>query len=221
MKSKRVGVLLSGCGVYDGAEIHEAVLTLLHLDRFGAEATCFAPDVALEVIDHVKGTPAGERRNVLVESARIARGKIADVASARAVDLDALVLPGGFGAAKNLSDFATAGDKAAAHAEVARLIREMHAAKKPMGFWCIAPAVAAAVLRDTGVRLTIGTDPDTAAALERMGASHEDQTVDGITVDREHRIVTTPCYMLAGRIAEVDQGIRHAVSALLELASVD
>src|SRR4029079_10753369 len=144
----RVGVVLAGCGCKDGAEIRESVLALLAIDRAGGEARCFAPDVAqASVVDHLRGKPVpGEPRNVRVEAARIARGKIEDVKNARAKDLDALVMPGGFGAAKNLSNFAEKGHAADVHPEVARLLKEMHAAKKPIGAICIAPALVARVL---------------------------------------------------------------------------
>lgn len=219
MSKKRVGVILSGCGFMDGAEIHEAVMTLLALDRADAEIKCFAPDTdQMDVVDHLAGKPVEEKRNVLRESARIARGDIVDVAQAKAADLDALVLPGGFGAAKNLSDFARSGDQAKVHPEVSRVVREMHDAGKPLGFWCIAPAVAAAIFRDAGIKMTIGNDAGTAAALEKMGARHENQPVDGITVDAEHKVVTTPCYMLATRVREIEAGVSRAVSAVLEMA---
>ncbi|MGH7152240.1 MAG: isoprenoid biosynthesis glyoxalase ElbB, partial [Planctomycetota bacterium] len=144
----RIGVLLSGCGVLDGSEIHEAVLTLLSLDRAGAEALCMAPDVAQrEVVNHLTGAPvAGENRNCLAEAARIARGNIRDLASVKAEELDGLILPGGYGAAKNLSDFAAAGEGARAHPEVARLVLEVAKAGKPIGAICIAPATVAAIL---------------------------------------------------------------------------
>src|SRR6185436_17907915 len=170
--AKKVGVLLSGCGVQDGAEIHEAVCAMLALDRAGAEIVCLAPNrEQASVVDHLKGRPVGEKRNVLVESARIARGQIRDVAGVRPADLDAIILPGGFGAAKNLSTFADAGEKAQADPAVAALLRGMHEAKKPIGALCIAPAVLAAALgRDVHPELTIGDDPGTAKKLEGMGA---------------------------------------------------
>jgi enhancing lycopene biosynthesis protein 2 len=217
---KRIGVVLAGCGVYDGSEIHEAVVTLLALDRRGAEAVCCAPDVAqMHVVNHLTGEPTpGESRNVLVESARIARGKVQDVAHVRASDLDGLVLPGGFGAAKNLCDFAVKGKDCAVHPEVARLVREVHAAGKPVAAICIAPALLARVLGSEAPQLTIGTDPGTAAALEAMGARHVACPVRETVVDRERRLVTTPAYMLAGRISEAADGIDSAIGALLEMA---
>jgi enhancing lycopene biosynthesis protein 2 len=220
-EAMRVGVLLSGCGFLDGAEIHESVLTLLALDRAGAAVQCYAPDMPqVGVVDHRLRQPVGERRNVLAEAARIARGRIRDVAEARAADLDALVLPGGFGAAKNLCNFASAGAEARVEKNVARLLIEMHEARKPIGAWCIAPAVLAAALRGQRARveLTIGNDAETAAALESMGAKHVDCPVDEARVDRENRIVTTPAYMYDARIADVAQGIDKAVTALLALA---
>ena len=160
MKPK-VGVVLSGCGVYDGAEIHESVLTLLALDRAGAEAVCLAPDVAQRhVVNHLTGQPAeGETRNVLVEAARIARGKVRSLAGFDAGTLDALVLPGGFGAAKNLCDFAFRGADCEVHPEVARVVRAVHAAGKPVGAVCIAPVILARLLGAESPQLTIGPTP--------------------------------------------------------------
>lgn len=216
----RVGVVLSGCGVFDGSEIHEAVLTLLALDRAGAEVVCMAPDVPLRVIDHLKGEETGETRNVLVESARISRGAIRDVKDVRIDELDALVLPGGFGAAKNLCDFAAKGAGATANADVVRLLREAHAAKKPIGAACIAPATVAAAFQGTDVHatLTIGDDADTARNLEGLGARHVDCPVREFRVDEANRLVTTPAYMLAGRITEAADGIERMVAEVLRLA---
>jgi enhancing lycopene biosynthesis protein 2 len=218
--AKRVGVLLSGCGVQDGSEIHEAVCTMLALDRAGAEIVCLAPDrEQAAVVDHLGGTPAAERRNVLAESARIARGRIRDVAAVRPADLDALILPGGFGAAKNLSTFADDGPRAKVDPGVAALLRGMHAAGKPIGALCIAPAVVAAVLgREANPELTIGTDAGTGQALEAMGARHTPAPVTDVVVDRRNRIVTTACYMLATRISQVMDGAEKVVRAVLELA---
>ena len=160
----KVGVLLSGCGFLDGAEIHESVLTLLALDRAGAEIICMAPNIdQYHVIDHLTQEVADEKRNVLVESARIARGEIKDLKDVTSSDLDALILPGGFGAAKNLSDFAIKGTDATVNSEVKRILEEMVAAKKPVGAICIAPATLTKALSDINPEVTIGTDPATAA----------------------------------------------------------
>jgi enhancing lycopene biosynthesis protein 2 len=216
----RVGVILSGCGFKDGAEIHESVLTLLALDRAGAEAVCFAPDIdQAQVIDHRTDEAMAEKRNVLRESARIARGAITDVADANADQLDALILPGGFGAALNLSDFAVKGPDATVDAGVARLVSAMHEAKKPIGAICIAPAVIARVLgKDGQPTLTIGNDAGTAEALEACGAHHEACPVESFVVDSEQRIVSTPAYMLGPTIKHVAEGIERCVSAVLEMA---
>jgi len=214
----KVGVVLSGCGFLDGSEIHEAVLTLLALDRAGATAICLAPNIEQKsVVDHRSGNPTESVRNVLEESARIARGKVQDIAKAKANDFDALVLPGGYGAAKNLCDFAAAGAKAKVQPGVQRLVREMHAAKKPIGAWCIAPAVIAAVLKESKPKLTIGDDPGTAKALESMGARHVVCPVSEMRVDEENRIVTTPAYMYDAKVGEVASGIEKAVAELLRL----
>ena len=220
MVEPRVGVLLAGCGVYDGAEIHEAVLTLLALDRAGARAVCMAPNSPqLHVIDHFTGEVARESRNVLVESARIARGNIRDVALVTADDLDALVLPGGFGAAKNLCDFAVKGAACAVLPDVARLVREVHTQGKPIGAMCIAPALLAGVLGDEHPNLTIGTDEATAAAGGKLGATRVACRPARIVVDHRHRIVTTPAYMLAGGIAETAVGIEKLVAEVLAMVA--
>lgn len=219
--AKRVGVILSGCGVYDGSEIHEAVITLLAIDRAGAEAVCMAPDIQqMHVINHLAGEPAaGEMRNVLVESARIARGNIKNLATVKAGDIDALILPGGFGAAKNLCDFAVKGPDCSVNADVARLIKEMYAAKKPIAAVCIAPAVLSQVLGKEKVahQLTIGTDEGTAAALNKMGSKHIDCPVREFVIDRENKLVSSPAYMLAGRISEAAEGIEKTVKVLIDL----
>ncbi|MBR9982812.1 MAG: isoprenoid biosynthesis glyoxalase ElbB [Desulfatitalea sp.] len=217
--AKKIGVLLAGCGVFDGSEIHEAVLTLLYLDQAGAEVICMAPNVAqLHVIDHTQQTQMEEKRNVLVESARIARGDILDLATVKAEQLDALIIPGGFGAAKNLSDFAVKGPDAVVHPEVQRLLDEMVAAKKPIGALCIAPATVARALGGLHPELTIGKDVGTAAAIETMGGKHVACPVDGIHVDAAHKIVTTPAYMLGPGIKDVAKGIEKLVKKVIELA---
>lgn len=216
--AKKVGVILSGCGVYDGSEINETVITLLAIDRAGAEAICMAPNVEqMHVINHLAGEPAeGETRNVLVESARIARGNIKDIAEVSVNDFDALILPGGFGAAKNLCNFAVKGPDCDVNPEVARLVKETVAAKKPLAAVCIAPALLAKVLGPiNSPALTIGTDADTAAAVNAMGAKHVDCPVREAVVDKENKIVTSPAYMLAGSISEAADGIEKTVAELL------
>lgn len=217
---KKVGVILSGCGVMDGSEIHEAVLAMLALDRAGAEIVCLAPQKdQAGVVNHLSNTPQGEKRNVLVESARIARGRVKDVATVRAQDLDAVILPGGYGAAKNLSSFADEGPAAKVDPGVEKLLRDLHAAKKPIGALCIAPAVVAAVLgRSAQPELTIGTDEGTGKALEAMGARHVRTPVTDIVVDRKNKIVTNACYMLATSISQVADGAEKVVKAVLEMA---
>jgi enhancing lycopene biosynthesis protein 2 len=214
---KKIGVILSGCGVFDGSEIHESVLTLLALEKAGAQAICMAPDKEqLHVINHLTGEEAPESRNVLVEAARIARGEIKDLATVSADELDALVLPGGFGAAKNLSRFAVDGPEAAVDPEVRRLVEAMFVQKKPIGFICIAPAVGAQILGGSGVEVTIGNDPATAGAIESCGARHVDCGVTEIHMDTERKIVSTPAYMLGQNILEVSKGIEKMVQTLVE-----
>jgi enhancing lycopene biosynthesis protein 2 len=214
--SKKVAVILSGCGVYDGAEIHESVITLLRLDQRGAEVQCFAPNVPqLHVVDHYSGDEMDETRNVLVESARIARGKIKDVKELRAAEFDALILPGGFGVAKNLADFAS-GANCSVQPDVLAACKAFVDAGKPVGLMCIAPALAAKIF-GAGVVCTIGSDHDTAAALTQMGAEHQECEVSDIIEDEQRKLVTTPAYMLAQSIAEAASGINKLVDRVLEL----
>lgn len=215
---KKIGVVLSGCGVYDGSEIHEAVFTLLAIDRNGAEAVCMAPNKEFPEVNHLTGAPTGAKRNALMESARIARGKIRCLKEVKAADLDAIVFPGGFGAAKNLCNFAEKGAKAEVHPEVARLLKEMAAAKKPICAICIAPTLVAATLgRDYSPKVTIGNDAETAAAVNATGSCHQECPVTEFIVDKENRIVSTPAYMLAERISEAADGIERAIRATIEL----
>jgi enhancing lycopene biosynthesis protein 2 len=217
---KRVGVVLSGCGFLDGAEIHEATCTLLSLDRRGAKLVAMAPDVEqLHVVDHVKKEPAGgQTRRVLQEAARIVRGDIRELSQVSANDLDALVFPGGYGAAKNLCSFAVDGRNMRVLPAVERLARDVRQAGKPSGYICIAPVIAARLFGGEGVKLTIGNDRETAAALESWGARHVDCKVEEIAVDERLKIVSTPAYMLGPWIAPVAAGIDRLVSAVLEMA---
>ena len=216
----KIGVILSGCGVYDGSEIHEAVITLLAIDRAGAEAVCMAPDMEQGVVNHLTGEAVeGKTRNVLEESARITRGNIANIATVQATDIDALVLPGGFGAAKNLCDFAVKGTDCDVQPDVARLVRDVVAAKKPLAAICIAPALVSKVLGSDRLahQLTIGTDEGTAQALTTMGTEHINCPVRDFIVDKENKIISSPAYMLAENISEAAEGIEKTIKALLKL----
>ncbi|KAB0509092.1 isoprenoid biosynthesis glyoxalase ElbB [Pseudomonas moorei] len=215
--SKKVAVILSGCGVYDGAEIYESVITLLRLDQRGAQVQCFAPDIAqLHVINHLTGEEMPESRNVLVESARIARGEVKDIREASVEDFDALIVPGGFGSAKNLSNFAVEGTGCTVQPDVLALTEAFAEAGKPVGLICISPALAAKIY-GPGVTCTIGNDADTAAALNKMGATHKECAVSEIVEDKARKLVTTPAYMLAQSISEAASGINKLVDRVLEL----
>lgn len=215
---KKVAVILSGCGVFDGTEIHEAVISLLALARQGATYQCFAPDVPqLHVINHLTGTVSeGESRNVLVEAARLCRGQIRDVAELDGADFDALLLPGGFGAAKNLCDFAVKGAQCQIQPDVLKACRSFANARKPAAYICISPAMIPLVY-GAGTLATIGNDPDTATAMETMGASHLDCPVNECVVDEERRVISTPAYMLANNIVDAADGIEKTVKQLLAM----
>ena len=217
MTQKKVAVILSGCGVYDGAEIHESVITLLRLDQRGAKVQCFAPNIAQHhVINHLTGEEMPESRNVLVESARIARGDIKDISEANVEEFDALIVPGGFGAAKNLSNFAFKGTECAVQPEVLALAEAFAEAAKPIGLMCISPAIAAKIY-GPGVICTIGKDADTAAAISKMGGEHKECDVSEIVEDTARKLVSTPAYMLANSISEAASGINKMVDRVLEL----
>lgn len=216
---KKIGVLLSGCGFLDGSEIHETVLTLLAIDRAGAEAHCIAPNMTQhEVVNHYSGeVMAGESRNILVESARIARGVITDLEKIDSLNLDALILPGGYGAAKNLSNFNTKKADCEVDKEVEAAIQSFFEAGKPLGFICIAPVIAAKVLGKEHIELTIGNDHECAEAIEAMGASHVECPVWSAVVSKNGKVASTPAYMLGPTISEVAKGIDQLVGELLTL----
>lgn len=218
MTEKKVAVVLSGCGVYDGAEIHESVLTLLALNRQGAVYQCFAPDIDQHhVIDHLNGQEMDEHRNVLVESARIARGDIKPLSEFDAGEFDAIMFPGGFGAAKNLSSFAFEGPDCRVNEDVSSAVKAMAEKRKPIGALCITPAVIARVL--DGAQVTIGQDKDTAAAIEAMGGHHEQTRHGQVTVDEKLNLVTSPCYMLEASIIEIAEDASNMVTEVLRRAS--
>ena len=213
----KIGVVLSGCGVNDGSEIHEAVITMLELDKAGAEMVLMAPNIdQLHVINHATGEEMDDSRNVLIESARISRGNIEDIAGVTSDNLDALIFPGGFGVSKNLSDYAMSGMECSVNPDVLRLSREVHNDQKPIGVICIAPAIMANILAgDT--ELTIGFDEQTAADIDAMGAKHVLCPVDEIVIDKEKKVVSTPAYMEAKSIKEAASGIEKLVAEILSM----
>ena len=216
----RVGVVLSGCGVNDGAEIHESVITMLALDRAGADIVFMAPNIdQLHVINHYTGSEMDESRNVLMESARISRGKIRDMAEVHASDVDALIFPGGFGVAKNLCDYAMVGTDCSVNPDVKRLATDVHKAEKPIGIICIAPAMFAKIMQGTGdsVEMTIGTDEQTSSDINSMGQNHITCSVEDIVIDKKNKVVSTPAYMLDQRISEVAEGIEKLVKEVLAM----
>ena len=213
----KIGIVLSGCGVNDGSEIHEAVITMLELDKAGAEMIVIAPNIdQLHVINHATGEEMDDSRNVLIESARISRGNIEDIAGITSKDLDALIFPGGFGVAKNLSDYAMAGMECSINPDVLRLSREVHNDGKPIGVICIAPAIMAKILAGE-TELTIGFDEQTASDIDAMGAKHVLCPVDEIVVDKEKKVVSTPAYMEAKSIKEAAFGIEKLVAEILKM----
>jgi enhancing lycopene biosynthesis protein 2 len=215
-KKPAFAVILSGCGVYDGAEIHEAVLTLLAIDKAGGQYACFAPDAPQHhVVNHVSGQEMQETRNVLVESARIARGKIQNLKEFDPAKFDAMIFPGGFGAAKNLCSFAFDGPNCKVNPDVEKAVKAMHGAKKPIGALCIAPALMARILGQ--VEVTIGNDAGTAQAIGAMGGKHCATSHGEVVVDKTHRLVTSPCYMLDATISQIALGAENSVKALIGL----
>ncbi len=219
---KTIGVVLSGCGVQDGSEIHEAVATLVALSRRGATAVCFAPDDGqTRVMDHANGQEALESRNMLVEAARIARGEISPLGKADITQLDGVIMPGGFGAALNLSDFGSQGPGMTIRPDLEDFLGRVADAGKPIAALCIAPPILAKLMQNrgvTGAKVTIGTDASTAGAIEALGQTHVNASATDVVVDPDNKLVSNPAYMLASNIAELFEGIDKAVGALLELA---
>jgi len=219
----RIGVLLNGCGHRDGSEIHEAVLTLLGLEEAGAEPVCFAPDLAqAQVLNHQTGAAMPVTRNMLQESARIARGKISPLSNCQISELSGLVIPGGSGTASNLCNFATAGQHMQVIGPVAGLLVEFHAARKPIGAVCISPIVLAKVFGASAPKLTLGSADlsvnPAAAAATTMGAKMEECAANACVVDPENRLVSTPAYMLDAKISEIRQGIAKLCAEVVRLA---
>ncbi len=215
MEKKKFAVVLSGCGVYDGAEIHEATMTMLSILEEGGVYQCFAPDMPqYHVINHLTGEEMNESRNVLIESARIARGDIKPLSEFKASDYDALIFPGGFGAAKNLSTVAFDGAGAKVQPEVENAIKQMLAVHKPIGALCIAPAVVARVIQ--GVEVTIGNDPGTAEAIEKMGSKHVVTTHGQVVHDHKYNVFTTPCYMLDATILDIKEDAGLVVKEMMK-----
>jgi enhancing lycopene biosynthesis protein 2 len=213
---KKVAVILSGCGVYDGSEIHEAMATLLALENHGFETYCFAPDVdQMHVVDHIKGTPMpDEKRNVLTESARIARGKIEALDATKMAEMDALVLPGGYGAAKNLCNYAVAGTEMEINEQVLKAIQSIHDAGKPIVSLCISPVILAKIFNEHEPLLTVGGYGDDAKNVEAMGARHQVTAHEEYVVDKDLKIITTPCYMMDATVGQIFRGVDKAIAQL-------
>ncbi len=215
-KSKKIAVVLAGCGVYDGAEIHESVFALWAIAAAGATYDIYAPDMQQHhVINHLNGQEMSEKRNVLVEAARIARGSILPLSELNASKADTILFPGGFGAAKNLCSFAMDGADCTVNPEVERVVKDFHKAQKPIGAMCISPVFITKILGNTEV--TIGSDKDTASAIETMGGKHVVTTHGEIIVDHSNKLVTTPCYMLDASILQIADGAKNIVAALMKL----
>jgi enhancing lycopene biosynthesis protein 2 len=213
---KNIAVVLSGCGVYDGAEIHESVFTMLAIARNGASYQVFAPDIEqYHVVNHLTGQPVDEKRNVLVEAARIARGDIKPLSEYDPGDFDALMFPGGFGVAKNFSTFAFDGADCTVNPEIEKVILDTNKAGKPIGALCISPVIVAKVL--DGAEVTIGTDEGTIEELEKMGAKHRFTTHGEVVIDHKYKVATTPCYMLDATIDQIATGAENVVKAVIEM----
>ncbi len=216
VKKKEIAVVLAGCGVYDGAEIHEAVLTLLAISKAGAEYQIFAPDIdQYHVVNHITGAEMPEKRNVLIEAARIARGNISPLSELDVHVFDAIVFPGGFGVAKNLCTFAINGVDFSINHEVEQVIKKAHLLGKPIGVMCIAPVLIPKIIG--GVEVTIGSDESTAMAIQKMNGKHTITTHEEVIVDYRHKVVSTPCYMLDARVDQIARGAENLIRELMRL----
>lgn len=217
-KSLHFAVVLSGCGRADGSEIHEAVCTMLCIENMGCSYQCFAPDIEQSaVINHLTGQAMNEKRNVLVEAARIARGNILSLTDFNAADYDAVIFPGGLGAITNWCDFASKGINCSVNTRIREVILECYRRKIVIGALCIAPALIAFVLADKQVHFTLGKYNETAEKLEKLGAVHEETAVTDVCIDRKNRVCSTPAYMLAGNMLEVCQGAQNLIGAVCQI----
>ncbi|MCF6365387.1 MAG: isoprenoid biosynthesis glyoxalase ElbB [Bacteroidales bacterium] len=215
-KLPKIAIILSGNGVYDGAEIHESTMTMYAVVKLGGEYQIFAPDINQHhVINHITGEEMNEKRNVLVEAARIARGNIKPLSELKMKDYDGIMFPGGFGAAKNLSSFAFHGSDCTVLTDVERVITEAVKESKPIGALCISPTVVARVLE--GVRVTIGQDKGTAEAIDTMGGKHVNTNHGEVTVDEDFKVATTPCYMLDATIVDIADGALNVTKAVFDM----
>jgi enhancing lycopene biosynthesis protein 2 len=218
----KIGVVLSGCGVFDGAEIHESVLSLYFLDQGNHDVVILAPNmIQHHVINHLNGEEMQEERNVRVESARIARGPVLDLGDANPKDYDAIILPGGFGAAKNLCNFALVGADGEVQKDLKRFLIGFHQLGRPIGAICISPCILALLSKEIGksepLQLTIGSDPDTAKAIESLNSLHETKSVFEISIDEKNRLVSTPAYMIGESISDVAKGIEKLIAKVVEM----
>ncbi len=212
----KAAIVLAGCGVLDGAEIHEAVMTLYAIDKAGDTYQVFAPNVRQHhVINHITGEAMNETRNVLTEASRIARGKIKALTEYRVADFDALIFPGGFGVAKNLCTYAVDGSDCHVDRVVESAIRDTHSAGKPIGALCISPVLITRVLGD--VTVTIGNDPSTASDITAMGGRHEVKRHGEVSIDKKNRIVTAPAYMLNATITDIARDAEEVIKAIKEM----
>jgi enhancing lycopene biosynthesis protein 2 len=213
---KKFAVIVSGCGVYDGAEIHETVMTMLAIKKAGADYQLFAPDMMQHhVINHLTGEEMPEKRNVLVEAARISRGNIKPLAEFNPKEYDAIILPGGFGVAKNLCTYASDKTDCKVNPDVEKAVKDTHSLKKPIGALCIAPTLIARLLGD--VELTIGQHPETIEAITKMGSKHIKTTHGEVVIDKKHNVFSTPCYMLEADIIQIELGATNVVEAMMEV----
>lgn len=224
----KIGILLSGCGVYDGTEIQEAVFSLLAVAEHGADVLFMAPDVnQMHVVNHLSGEEMPETRNVLVESARIARGDIEDLINVTSADIDALVIPGGFGTAKNHTNWAVKGPGSTINPEVKRLILEMVSSHKPITALCMGPTTVAKALEGSTftAMLTVGTTSEKSPydiqaisdGMKQTGAIPQMKTIREISVDKNLKIVSAPCYMMDATPLEVRENIKVAIDKMFEL----
>ncbi|MDP5099187.1 MAG: isoprenoid biosynthesis glyoxalase ElbB [Crocinitomicaceae bacterium] len=224
----KIGVLLSGCGVYDGAEIQEAVLTMLAIEEKGAEVICISLDQPqYHVVNHLNGEVMNEQRNILIEAARIARGKIHEISTIAPADIDALVIPGGFGSAKNFTKWAFSGPEGDIDPKVKLLIVNMVNVGKPIAALCVSPVVVAKALQGSAItaNMTIGSNAESSpydinsfsAGLKATGVQVDMKTITEIEIDKKNKIISAPCYMMDASLLEVRQNIAMAIEALIDL----
>ena len=212
---KKTAIILSGCGQVDGSETHETILTILALEQHNLDWEGLAPSgLQTEVYDHYTNTKENiSPSSMITEAARLVRGNITIINAVNASDYAAVIIPGGAGVIKNLSNYSTAGINFTIHPELLAFMATIVRLQIPAGFICIAP-ILIPKLYGNKPKLTIGSNVELAAKIVQIGGEHCDCLANDIVIDHAQKIVSTPANMVAKNIVEVYHGIYKLVTQI-------